>query len=66
MDYSAKFQSALGVDILGVGVLVFVLSRFGVPWLLAGGIAVLLTARLRVDSDSMCLCVRNVIPGSKP
>lgn len=63
MDYAGKLESAVGVNVLGLGVLVLVLSRFGVPWLLAGGIAVLLAARLKFTKSRMCLCVRNVLPG---
>lgn len=64
MDYTDKFQSAVGINILGLGVLVLVLSRFGVPWLLGGGIAILLAARLKFTKGRMCLCVRNVLPGT--
>jgi hypothetical protein len=63
MDYAEKLQSAVGVNILGLGVLVLILSRFGVPWLLGGGIAILLAARLKFTKGRMCLCVRNVLPG---
>jgi hypothetical protein len=66
MDYAEKLQSTMGIDILGLGVLVLVLSRFGVPWLLGGGIALLLAARLRFTKGRMCLCVRNVLPGTAP
>lgn len=64
MDYSQKLESAMGVNILGLGVLVLILSRFGVPWLLAGGIAVLLAARLKFTKGRACLCVRNILPGT--
>ena len=65
MDYVEKLQSAVGVNVLGLGVLVLVLSRFGVPWLLGGGIALLLAARLEFTKKGrMCLCVRNVLPGT--